>query len=121
MRGHDGNCGRGGTRGRGSSHGHGGSQGRGGTRGRGSSRERGGTRGRGSRRGRGGTCGRGGSQGRGRRVDNDEIEWHEIKDRSTYSPSTLPPFQETAGPTFTMPSDAAPIDFFQLFITDDIL
>lgn len=37
------------------------------------------------------------------------------------SPSTLPPFQETAGPTFTMPSDAAPIDFFQLFITDDIL
>ena len=51
----------------------------------------------------------------------DEVEWQEIPDRSTYTPSTLPPFQEAAGPTVSMAPDEASIDYFQLFISDDIL
>ena len=104
-RGHGGSCGRGGSRG------HGGSRGRGGSRECGGSGGHSGSRGRGSSRG----C-RSGQVG-----TTDEVEWQEIPDRSTYTPSTLPPFQEAASPTVSTAPDADPIDYFRLFISDDIL
>ena len=116
------NCGSsrgcGSSRERSGSHESGGSCGRGGSRGHGGSRGRGGSRGCGCSGGHSGSRGRGSSRGcrSGQVGTTDEVEWQEIPDRSTYTPSTLPPFQEAAGPAVSMAPDAASIDYFQLFI-----